>query len=629
MATVQRVAKPARKKLAIKAARKQLATKAARKAVPASSPARPRGTTRFDLSPQWAVVKRSTIEGAGLGLFAAQDIPAEFELGEYVGTVNRGLEITSPSAYIWEVKPRHPRFEGEKIWIDGEEYGAGLLHDTPNNLRYVNAADEEDEINTKMVQREDKVYYRTTRRVHKGEELLMTYGSDYWDAEASHDKTRKKKRVAEDENEDSSVDPMVGSTRAEGGGDGASEPAHSRCYPVNVGGETEGHGVKIPCAETFTCANAGCKPDRECNWFHLFTFIEPTTGQAQVRLCKPRKYEVYKEKGMEKATVDQLRDGYHELRKTLLPPPRAKGQRGTAPQICNCVLEDIKARLGEDRPVYLPKKHESTMEDQVQALKEALPPATLAVQRPVAASELRSSVETTIAELCCPITKALPVDPVAAEDGGVYEREAIERWIEEKATSPVTNKPMGATLRPAAQVRSAVRAVARWAGERGKKVAAQMRHEEEFRTQKQLAAGGDRDAMLGVALAYADGRGVAKNKESAYRWALRAAEHGSVKALYLMPVISGHNTQSKTVVALDWQEAALRGDARACVSVARVYVGQPDDGDERAKRWYQKAAQCEPSAEGGGRFKTDDEMAKQEASEWLEAHKDGVCNWKC
>jgi hypothetical protein len=395
-------------------------------------------------------VRRSTIEGAGLGLFAAQEIPAEFELGEYVGTVNRGREITNPSAYIWEVKPRHPRFEGEKIWIDGEEHGTGLLHDTPNNLRYVNAADEEDEINTKMVQREDKVYYRTTRRVRKGEELLMSYGSDYWEADVSHGKTKKKKRRAEDENEDSS-----------------------------------------------------------------------------------------------------------------------------------------------------------------------------------GPSELRSSVETTIAELCCPITKALPVDPVAAEDGGVYEREAIERWIEEKATSPVTNKPMGATLRPAAQVRSAVRAVARWAGERGKKVAAQMRHEEELRTQKQLAARGDRDAMLVVALAYADGRGVATNKESAYRWALRAAERGSVKALYLMPVISGHNSQSKTIVALDWQEAALRGDARACVSVARVYVGQPDDGDERAKRWYQKAAQCEPSAEGGGRFKTDDEMAKQEASEWLEAHKGVVCNWKC
>ena len=195
MATVQCTAKPARKKLA---------TKAARKASPSSISARSRGTTRFDLSPQWAVVRRSTIEGAGLGLFAAQEIPAEFELGEYVGKVNRGLEITNPSAYIWEVKPRHPRFEGEKIWIDGEEHGTGLLHDTPNNLRYVNAADEEDEINTKMVQREDKVYYRTTRVVRKGEELLMSYGSDYWEADVSHGKTKKKKRRAEDENEDSS-----------------------------------------------------------------------------------------------------------------------------------------------------------------------------------------------------------------------------------------------------------------------------------------------------------------------------------------------------------------------------------------------------------------------------------------
>jgi hypothetical protein len=443
MATVQLAAKPARKK-AVKTARKQLATKAARKQLGTTAAARD-GTTRFDLSPQWAVVRRSTIDGAGLGLFAAKDIPAGFCLGEYVGTVRRGLGMTSTSAYIWELKPRNPRLEGEMIWIDGEEYGDGLLHDTPNNLRYVNCADEEDEINTKMVQHDDKVYYRTARAVHKGEELLMTYGSGYWDGDVSHGKTKKKRRA------------------------------------------------------------------------------EDGTG----------------------------------------------------------------------------------------------------------ASELRSSVETTITELCCSITKALPVDPVAAEDGRVYEREAIERWMQEKPTSPVTSEPMGATLRPAAQVRSTVRAVAQWAGDRGKKVVEQMRHEEEFRAQKQLAVGDDRDAMLTVALAYADGRGVATNKESAYRWALRAAEHGSVKALYLMPVISGHNSQSKAIVALDWQEAALRGDARACVNVAGVYVGQPDDGDERAKRWYQKAVQCEPSAEGGGRFKTDDEMAKQEASEWLEAHKDVVCNWKC
>ena len=37
-----------------------------------------------------------------------------------------------------------------------------------------------------------------------------------------------------------------------------------------------------------------------------------------------------------------------------------------------------------------------------------------------------------VEELLCPITQQLPVYPVTAEDGRVYERDAIEEWIEEK-----------------------------------------------------------------------------------------------------------------------------------------------------------------------------------------------------
>lgn len=36
------------------------------------------------------------------------------------------------------------------------------------------------------------------------------------------------------------------------------------------------------------------------------------------------------------------------------------------------------------------------------------------------------------ADLCCPITRELFVDPVRAADGECYERAAIERWVSEK-----------------------------------------------------------------------------------------------------------------------------------------------------------------------------------------------------
>jgi tRNA A-37 threonylcarbamoyl transferase component Bud32 len=57
----------------------------------------------------------------------------------------------------------------------------------------------------------------------------------------------------------------------------------------------------------------------------------------------------------------------------------------------------------------------------------------------------------------CPITYELFVHPVLAEDGYTYEQSAIERWIEEHGTSPMTRDPMTiAGLRPNRAIRDAV-----------------------------------------------------------------------------------------------------------------------------------------------------------------------------
>lgn len=125
-------------------------------------------------------MRKSTLPGAGLGLFAAQDLPADFELGQYVGAVGRGTVWQSVGAYTWEITPQRPRVDGEMLWIDGERYGTGLENDTPNNLRYVNCANETTDINTEMFQRGEGVFYRTTKPIKQGEEFLMTYGPFYW-----------------------------------------------------------------------------------------------------------------------------------------------------------------------------------------------------------------------------------------------------------------------------------------------------------------------------------------------------------------------------------------------------------------------------------------------------------------
>mmetsp|Transcript_615 Transcript_615/g.1707 ORF Transcript_615/g.1707 Transcript_615/m.1707 type:complete len:321 (+) Transcript_615:102-1064(+) len=56
----------------------------------------------------------------------------------------------------------------------------------------------------------------------------------------------------------------------------------------------------------------------------------------------------------------------------------------------------------------------------------------------------------------CPITQQLPVDPVMAEDGHIYERSALKRWLARKLTSPTTNRPMGCAVVPAVTARQTV-----------------------------------------------------------------------------------------------------------------------------------------------------------------------------
>ena len=60
--------------------------------------------------------------------------------------------------------------------------------------------------------------------------------------------------------------------------------------------------------------------------------------------------------------------------------------------------------------------------------------------------KMRASINDVVADLRCPITLQLPFDPVTAQDGKIYEREAILEWFRNKdgeATSPSTGKVIG------------------------------------------------------------------------------------------------------------------------------------------------------------------------------------------
>ena len=80
------------------------------------------------------------------------------------------------------------------------------------------------------------------------------------------------------------------------------------------------------------------------------------------------------------------------------------------------------------------------------------PAAKKAKSQDASSDVARAMVET----LLCPITSALPVCPVIGEDGRLYERDAIERWFESKATSPVTNAEIGTHLVDSTQTRTLI-----------------------------------------------------------------------------------------------------------------------------------------------------------------------------
>merc|ERR1719253_2179509 len=61
-----------------------------------------------------------------------------------------------------------------------------------------------------------------------------------------------------------------------------------------------------------------------------------------------------------------------------------------------------------------------------------------------------------LADHTCSITRELIQGPVFAEDGHLYEREAITRWLATHATSPRTNLPMGKTLVPSVVARQTI-----------------------------------------------------------------------------------------------------------------------------------------------------------------------------
>jgi TPR repeat protein len=250
------------------------------------------------------------------------------------------------------------------------------------------------------------------------------------------------------------------------------------------------------------------------------------------------------------------------------------------------------------------------------------PPAAEAQDETVQLRRHKSATEEAFAELVCPITFSLPVDPVTAEDGKVYERSAIEEWLKQQHKSPVTNLAMGTRLLPALQVKNMIRTMVASGALTGDKVDAwklKLKEEEEVAKMRREAEAGDGAAMWILGSWYELGqKGLAKDSAKAFEWYEKSHEAGDATgACFLASCYLYGDGVPKCLARANtlMSQAAERGSKYACFRLGGAYAdglaGFPKD-EKMARRFYSTVASA-----------TNDDCTaanKEEAATWLRVH---------
>lgn len=136
-------------------------------------------------------VKRSTLPGAGKGLFAKTFIPRGTKIVEYKGRIRTWKEVDPhkhDNGYIYYVKRYHV--------IDAARQTSALAryaNDARGIVRVKGISN-----NAEYMEEGLKVYIRAVKDIQPGAEILVAYGKEYWDAIRynlkHHAKTKKAAR---------------------------------------------------------------------------------------------------------------------------------------------------------------------------------------------------------------------------------------------------------------------------------------------------------------------------------------------------------------------------------------------------------------------------------------------------
>jgi len=256
---------------------------------------------------------------------------------------------------------------------------------------------------------------------------------------------------------------------------------------------------------------------------------------------------------------------------------------------------------------------------------------------------LCSAIEDSLEELVCSITYELPLEPVTAEDGKIYERAAIEDWLKNHDKSPCTNVSMGKKLMPALQVKNMIEKLVQSGAIKGDKADAwktKIKDQEEVAAYCRRAEDGDALAIRVVSGCYVSGkRGFPKDLAKTYYWSKRGADAGDPASMMLLAdahVRCWGGAVKNLGMAVHWMTvaaaeckyssaAAVLGFAFAPAntrqglyynSLARTgaHLALPENV-QRATMWFRKALEF-----GKGLLLTTRKENLQDVRTWLQRH---------
>ena len=139
------------------------------------------------------VVKKSTLPGAGKGLFTREFIPKNTIIAEYKGKISTWKEVKndkSTNGYLYYVN--------RNMVIDARTY-------IKSKARYANDARGLEKIkgisnNAVYIEKDSKVFIQSKKDIQPGEEIFVDYGREYWDAIIYNKKLEKNEAKARNEN---------------------------------------------------------------------------------------------------------------------------------------------------------------------------------------------------------------------------------------------------------------------------------------------------------------------------------------------------------------------------------------------------------------------------------------------